>query len=121
MNSNKLQIWICCGIIIVCIAAYLLIGCVPWCELKKHKDVVEQFICPWDIIKDLSKNETTNKIFIKDKLEDNKQMLDMFVMKTYDKALEEMNVDKYQNIINDIGNYITENKIDKPDKFIKLL
>ena len=124
MNRDKLQIWLCFGIIIVCIVAYILIGCIPWSELTKktNKDNIteEPFICPWDVINELTTNKLTNKVFIKDERDTNKQMLDIFAMKTYKCNIEELAIDMYNTIINDIVNTIKKSKINSPDMFIKV-
>ena len=125
MKTDKLQIWLCFGIVIVCIAAYILIGCIPWSELKfgkkKCKQTDEPFVCPWDVINELTTNKVANKVFIKDERDTNKQLLDMFVMKTYNCKIEEMDINKYNTIVNDIVNTIKKNKIDDPKTFIKML
>lgn len=125
MKTDKLQIWLCFGIIIVCIAAYILIGCIPWSELKlgkkKHDKPDEPFICPWDVINELTTNKIAKKVFIKDEHDTNKQILNMFVMKTYDRKVEEMDTNMYNKVVNDIVNTIKTNNIDNTKAFVNLL
>lgn len=125
MNKNKLQIWFCFGIILICLIVYIVIAIIPWDDIKKKfkrkDDECETFCCPWVIIKELSSNDTTQNVFKNNNKEDNKQLLDVFCQHKYKKLPEELKNDMYKQIIDDIVKYVKTNNITTSGEFISKL
>ena len=125
MKTNSLQIWMCFGIILVCVIAYLIISCIPWDDFNKHKQAPftsrEPFNCPYDIVKVLSTDKIASRVFNKTNPSDNKELLNMFAKKQYGAVVEELDSNMFQTIVDDIIGVIKTNNITSTEAFIKWL
>ena len=119
--NEKVQIWLCAVIVIGCIIAYIVVGCIPWGSIFKKKSPCEcePFNCPVDILGDLERDNETKSVFIPGRRDKNKRMLNTFTRKFYGDDVESLEGGKEKEIVKKIKEFIKKNKINNAAEFDK--
>lgn len=118
-ETMSYQSWICLIIVVACIVAYLIIGCIPWdCLCGKRRKRCEPFNCPVNIIGDLCGDRHTSKVFRIGKDELNRTMLTMYSNKFYGDDVSYLGDGKEHEIFESIKKFIKDNRITTSDEFM---